>query len=190
MKIKLIILYLIIAQSVSAQNISKEIIVKTHSYSMNNYGGNITETCEISIWNTSVYNILITSVCAYKPTTGEVFFIDTNYYSLTSNTSALVLINNNENYLKMGEWIVRIDYLNLNDAQYYIKLAKKKANSYGTNVSLEDVSEYETSVKSIIKKNSDQRTYYDLNGKQVSQPQHGLYIMKKGDGTINKVIIK
>ena len=46
----------------------------------------------------------------------------------------------------------------------------------------------ETAVKEVSASNTNEAKYYSLDGKQFSQPQKGLNILKMSDGTIRKVV--
>jgi hypothetical protein len=46
----------------------------------------------------------------------------------------------------------------------------------------------ETAVKEISASNTNEAKYYSLDGKQLSQPQKGLNILKMSDGTTRKVV--
>ena len=48
--------------------------------------------------------------------------------------------------------------------------------------------EDETSVKSIDTSNTSASKYFSIDGKQFSQPQKGLNILKMSDGTTRKVV--
>ena len=46
----------------------------------------------------------------------------------------------------------------------------------------------ETAVKEVSASNTNEAKYYSLDGKQLSQPQKGLNILKMSDGTTRKVV--
>ena len=46
----------------------------------------------------------------------------------------------------------------------------------------------ETAVKEVSASNTNEAKYYSLDGKQFSQPQKGLNILKMSDGTTRKVV--
>ena len=121
----------------NAQNVSKQIDVITTAYSYSSGS----ESVKIIISNKSYCNIIIGGIIAYKTSTGDVFYVDSNDKELLSGSSITQYITYSGNFLEMGGWIVKIDYLNLNDNKYYTKLAKKQENSFGTNVILQDISE-------------------------------------------------
>lgn len=122
--------------------ISKEIVVSTMRYTTESIGGITTQECLLNIWNTSSNDILIKNITVYKPSNNEIIFENSNESFLQTNSILPVSIKYNGNYLTMGEWIVKIDYVNLYDNYVYTKLAIKKANSYGSNIQLEDISDY------------------------------------------------
>jgi len=46
----------------------------------------------------------------------------------------------------------------------------------------------ETAVKEVSASNTNEAKYYSIDGKQFSQPQKGLTILKMSDGTTRKVV--
>ena len=91
----------------------------------------------------------------------------------------------------MGEWFVQINYTDTMDGHSYTKIVKKPANTFGTNMVLNDVSSENNSQPTNINivKGTEIKTndYFDLNGRRLNgEPtQKGVYIH---DG--KKIIVK
>lgn len=126
MKKNFLLILLVFPILANAQNVSKQIDVITSAYYSYSSGSESSESVKIIISNKSYCNIIIGGIIAYKTSTEDVFYVDSNDKELLSGSSITQNITYSGNFLKMGGWIVKIDYLNLNDNKYYTKLAKKQ----------------------------------------------------------------
>lgn len=126
MKKNFLLILLVFPILANAQNVSKQIDVITSAYYSYSSGSESSESVKIIISNKSYCNIIIGGIIAYKTSTEDVFYVDSNDKELLSGSSITQNITYSGNFLKMGGWIVKIDYLNLNDNKYYTKLAKTR----------------------------------------------------------------
>ena len=131
----LFILMLICISSIG-QNVNDKISVVTWSYTMT---GSYDEV-KLSVGNYSDCNIKLFNVYAIDASSYEIFFSEINSgTSLNSNDSkSYQFTRSNYGSLSQRGWYLNIVYLNLNDGKLYHKAVIKKANSYGSNVSLAD----------------------------------------------------
>ena len=109
MKKNFLLILLVFPILANAQNVSKQIDVITTAYYSYSSGS---ESVKIIISNKSYCNIIIGGIIAYKTSTEDVFYVDSNDKELLSGSSITQYITYSGNFLEMGGWIVKIDYLN------------------------------------------------------------------------------
>lgn len=143
-QVLLFLLFVLGIQSLLAKNLNQQIGVTLLSY----YGSNSFESVTISINNYAENSIELNSVWAYSSSTGEIFYMsDTPLKQVvnpgwTQGVSHVITASGRDyNFLKMGGWIVVINYVDLSDYTSHQKKALKPADSFGTNWGLDDVSE-------------------------------------------------
>ena len=118
------------------QNVNDKISVVTWSYtSTDTY-----DEVKLIVSNYSECNIRLFNVYAIDASSYEIFFSEINSgTSLNSNGSkSYQFTRSNYGSLSQRGWYFNIVYLNLNDGKLYHKAVIKKANSYGSNISLDD----------------------------------------------------
>ena len=115
------------------------------NYSGYNVGTTISEQVNLVLYNDSPHSISVNKFCVSKSQTedpfskviGEIQIYPNSSYTFTTS----YIHQSSSPYLKMGGWIVEVVYTNLNDNKQYTKKFRKKANTFSTNMVLEEISE-------------------------------------------------
>jgi len=164
-KFKLLLIFLLLplfTNGLLAQNLNQYIRLVLTSHSYYNVGATLSESVNLVLYNNSSYSIGLKKFYVYKSLNEAPFYkVDGvgdgfQIYPNSNNTYTPSYTHQSSSpYLQMGEWFVEVVYTNINDYKQYTKKFKKKANTFSTNMELEEISEGGS--------NPDEQTYV-ING--------------------------
>jgi len=141
----IIMLLLLFANGLKAQNLNQNIRLVLTGYSYSSRGATLYEQATLILYNYSSYCISVNKFYVFKSQEeGPFYNVDGADQIYPDNGSTYTPSYNHQSsspYLKMGEWFVEVVYTNLNDYHQYTKKFKKKANYFSTDMELEEVSE-------------------------------------------------
>ncbi len=158
----------------SAQNLNKQFSIVLFNYSGSNSGGPWKETVNLNLTNRSNCRMLVLSFKAYNSSNNAA--LQTSFQSsfqLDTNSQRMLTVQyEGGQFLQMGGWIVEIMYVNMEDGKVYTKKASKRANFFGSNIELTDISDSDTDgIDEIETHNNGNYKFYDLGGKPVTTPK-------------------